>query len=138
MADTIKKAEYCYATVDDKAGEGARVLDALRQAGLSLLAFHAFPVGGGKSQLDFVAADPARLDDPARKAGVTLSAKKTVFLIDGQDRAGALAEVLGKLASARINVTAVDAVCSGGGRFGALLWVKPGDVEKAAQALGAR
>ncbi len=137
MADTVKKAEYYYATVDDKAGEGARLLDALRAGGVNLLAFHAFPAGGGQAQLDFVAQDAGKLASAAKQAGVTLSASKPVFLIEGQDRPGAIAEILGKLAAARINVTAADAVTSGGGRFGALLWVKPGDFEKAAAALGA-
>jgi hypothetical protein len=44
---------------------------------------------------------------------------------------------MGKLADAKINVTAIDAVSAGGGRYGAILWVKPKDVVKAAQALGA-
>ena len=42
------------------------------------------------------------------------------------------------LADAKINVTAVDAVCAGQGRYGALLWVKAPDVRKAAKALGVR
>jgi len=138
MADSIKKADYCYATLDDKPGEGARILDALKKAGVNLIAVHAFPTGGGKAQLDLVAPDMGKLTAAAEKAGVRLSAKKTVLLMDGQDRPGAIAEILGKLASAEINVTAVDAVTAGGGRFGGLLWVKPGDVEKAAQALGAK
>ena len=137
MADTIKKMEYCYATVEDKAGEGARVLDAFRKAGLNLVAFHAFPVGGGKSQLDLVAQDAGKLTGAAEKAGVRLSGRKSVFLIEGQDRPGAIADILGKLGAAKINVTAVDAVCSGSGRFGALLWVNPAEVEQAARALGA-
>ena len=137
MADTIKRMEYCYATVDDKAGEGARVLDALKKAGLNLVAFHAFPVGGGKSQLDLVAQDAGKLTGAAEKAGVRLSGRKSVFLIEGQDRPGAIADILGKLGAAKINVTAVDAVCSGSGRFGALLWVNPAEVEQAARALGA-
>jgi hypothetical protein len=138
MADTIKKMEYCYATVDDQAGEGARVLDALKQAGVNLVAIHAFPVGGRKSQLDLVAQDAGKLTAAAANAGVRLSGRKTVFLIEGQDRPGAIAEILGKLGAAKVNVTALDAVCSGGGRFGGLLWVNPADVEKAAGALGAK
>jgi hypothetical protein len=138
MADTIKKVEYCYATVDDRPGEGARVLDSLKKGGVNLLAFHAFPTGGGKAQLDFVAQDAAKLAGAADKAGIKVSARKTVFWIDGQDRPGALAEILAKLSAAKINATAVDAVCSSGGRFGALLWVKPGDIEKAASALEAK
>ncbi len=45
---------------------------------------------------------------------------------------------LDKLADARINVVATDAVTAGKGRYGAILWVKPKDVAKAARVLGAR
>jgi len=48
-----------------------------------------------------------------------------------------VAEVLKRLADAKINVTALDAVCTGGGRYGAILWVKPASFEAAAKALGA-
>ena len=41
------------------------------------------------------------------------------------------------LGDAKINVTAVDAVCAGAGRYGAILWVAPRDVTRAAKALGA-
>jgi len=50
---------------------------------------------------------------------------------------GALAGVLGRLASAKVNVTAVTGLCAGMGRYGAILWVKARDVNKAAGALGA-
>ncbi len=38
---------------------------------------------------------------------------------------GAVAELHRKLAEAKINVTAIDAVCAGAGRYGAILWVAP-------------
>jgi hypothetical protein len=38
---------------------------------------------------------------------------------------------------AKINVTAMDAVASGSGRYTAILWVKARDVKKAAGVLGA-
>ena len=41
------------------------------------------------------------------------------------------------LADVGINVTAIDAVGAGAGRYGAILWVKPRDVNKAAKTLGA-
>jgi len=46
--------------------------------------------------------------------------------------------VLQKLSDARINLTAMDAVTSGDGRFGAIFWVKPKAVAKAARVLGAK
>lgn len=136
MAETIRKVSYSYATIPDKPGEGVRVLRALKQAGINLLAVHAFP-SARKSQIDLIAQDGAALAAAAKGAEIKLSKPKTAFLIDGDDRAGALADVLARLATAKLNVTAVTGVCAGMGRYGAILWVKPGDVNKAAAALGA-
>ena len=49
-----------------------------------------------------------------------------------------MTRVLDKLAAAKINVIAIDAIGSGKGRFGAIFWVKPKAVAKAAKALGAK
>jgi hypothetical protein len=49
---------------------------------------------------------------------------------------GAIAELLERLGTAKINVTAIDAV-SVDGRYGAIFWVAPKDVKKAAALLGA-
>ncbi len=136
MPDTIRKVDYYYATVPNKPGEGARVLSRLRDAGVNLFAFSGFP-SGRRSQLDFLPVDPVAFTAAARNAKIKLSPKKIAFLIDGEDRVGAIAEILGKLAAAKVNVTAVDAACAGGGRYGAILWVKPRDVRKAATVLGA-
>ncbi len=62
---------------------------------------------------------------------------KSCFVVLGDDRVGAVADVLGRLVDARINVTAADAVSAGMGRFAVLIFVKPGAVKKAAAALGA-
>jgi len=136
MAETIRRVEYFYVMAPDKAGEGARALQVLREAGVNLLAFSGFPVGK-RAQLDFVPQDPAAFRAAARKAKWKVVGPKTAFLIEGDDRTGVCAELLGKLAAARINVTATDAVVAGGGRFGAIMWVKPRDVNKAAKVLGA-
>lgn len=136
MATTVRKVGYFHASVTDKAGEGARVLSTLRDGGINLLAFHAFPTGGGQSQLDFVPDDERGFQEAAKKAGVEISGRKTVFLVDGDDRPGAIAELLQKLGSAGANVTAMDAV-KAGQRYGALIWVKSADADKAGKALGA-
>ena len=136
MADTTRVVDYYYVEVKDKPGEGAKALDALRAAGVNLMAFHAFPKGR-RSQLDFVPSDGAQLKAAAKQARFKLTGPKKVFLIEGDDRVGAAADIMGKLGKAKVNVTAMDAVCVGPGRFGSLLWVKPRDVKKAAKALGA-
>ncbi|MFQ5882283.1 MAG: hypothetical protein ACE5I9_07400 [Candidatus Methylomirabilales bacterium] len=135
MADTIRRVEYYYIQVPDKSGEGAKVLAMLKGAGINLLAFSGFPQGR-RAQLDFIPEDPAAFIRVARKAKWKLSPKKTGFLVQGGDRVGAVAAFLGRLARAKINVTAVDAVSAGAGRYGAIFWVKPRDVNRAARALG--
>ncbi len=135
MADVIRKIDYFKASIPDRAGEGARILSALCDAGADLLAFTGFP-RGRKAQVDFVPADAVAFRKAARKAGLSLT-KKTAFLVQGTDRPGAMADIAATLAAAGVNITAVDAVAAGGGRYGAILWVKPADVRKAARALGA-
>ena len=136
MAETVRKVDYFYIEAPNKPGEGAKVLSMLRDAGVNLLAFSGFPQGR-KAQIDFIPEDAAAFKVAAKKARLKLSAKKTGFLIQGEDRPGVVADVMGKLAAVNVNVTAIDAVSAGEGRYGAILWVKPADVRKAASALGA-
>jgi len=136
MADVIRKVDYYKAQVQNKAGEGARILSALRGEGINLLFFTGFP-RGRKTQLDFVPEDGPAFRKAARKAGLAVT-KNTAFLAQGQDSPGVIAEIVSKLADARVNITALDAVAAGGDRYGAILWVKPADVRKAAKALGAK
>ncbi|NIO17692.1 MAG: hypothetical protein GTN70_12070 [Deltaproteobacteria bacterium] len=136
MADTIKKVDYYKIETANRAGEGARILGALKEAGVNLIAFTGFP-RGRRTQLDFIPEDGAAFRKAMKKAGVAASKKKTGFLVQGRDKVGAIADILAKLADAGINVTALNAVTAGKGRFGAILWVKPESVAKASRALGA-
>jgi hypothetical protein len=137
MADTVQGVDYYYVTVPDVPGEGQRILSALKDSGVNLHAFLGFPLGGGQSQLDLVPEDPAALREAAEQAGVALSEAKRAFLIQGDDRAGAVADTLAKLAGANVNLTAAAATGAGSGRYGMILWVAAGDYERAAHALGA-
>lgn len=135
MSDTVRKVDYFYVVLPDKPGEGAKVLSALAAEGINLLAFSAFP-SARKSQLDLVPEDSAAFKVAAKKLKLKLSPRKAGFLLQGDDRVGAMNETLDKLASAKINVTAMDAIASGSGRYGAIFWVKPEAVARAAKALG--
>jgi hypothetical protein len=135
MADSISQVDYFYVTAPDKPGEAARMLAQLKQAGVNLLAFSGFPQGE-QAQLDFIPADSTAFQAVAKQAKWKLVGPKKGFLVQGDDRVGAVADLLKRLADAKINVTATDAVCAGGGRYGVMLWVKPGDLKRAAQALG--
>jgi hypothetical protein len=138
MADPIRKINYTYLLVAHRPGKGVEVLGALREAGINLLAFSAFPAGSGKAQVDLVTDDLPGLRRIARRNAWRLKAVKRGFLVQGEDRVGALHRLLEKLAAAKINATAADAVTAGRGRYGMILWVKPKDFSRAARALGAR
>ncbi len=137
MADTVRRVEYYYVTVPNTPAEGQRILSALKDSGVNLLAFLGFPLGGGQSQIDLVPEDPARLREAAERAGITLSETKRAFLIQGDDRLGAVADTTAKLAQADINLTAAAATGAGAGRYGMIVWVAAADYERAAEALGA-
>jgi hypothetical protein len=136
MPETVRGVPYFYVDVPDKPGEAARILNVLKQENVNLLAFCGFP-HGRRAQLDFVPADAAAFKTAARSAKLKLVGPKTVFLIQADDRIGAGAEILEKLAQAKINVVSVQAVSAGSALYGALLWVEPRNVKKAAQLLGA-
>lgn len=137
MATTIRKIGYYSTKVSNRPGAGAKMLDALKLAGVNLLAFTGFPERGG-AQVDFIPDNDAAFRRAARKAGFKLSARKAVFLMQGDDRPGALTAAAAKLAAARINLIALDAVTAGKKRFGAIFWVKKKDVARAARLLNAR
>jgi hypothetical protein len=135
VADEVRRIDYYYVTVPDKPGEGSRILTALHKAGINLLGVSAFPHGARRSQLDLIPEDSATFMKASKSLGLKLSKKKSGFLIRGDDRPGAIAEITQKLAQAKINITSVQAFCAGSGRYGGMLWVKPTDLRKAAKAI---
>ena len=135
MPEEIRLVDYFYVEAPDKPGEAARALAQLKEAGVNLLAFSGFPKGR-RAQLDFIPEDPAAFKAAAKKAKWKTVGPKKGFLMQGEDRVGAMADLVSKLADAKINVTATDAVCAGAGRYGVILWVKPLDVKRAAKAFG--
>jgi len=135
MADAIRLVDYFYIELSDRPGEGARALGVLKEAGVHLNAFHAFPQGR-RAQLDFVPSDSGAFKAAARMAKWKITGPKKAFVIEGEDRTGALVDYFAKLGDAKINVTAASAIAAGAGRFGAILWVKQRDVKRATNVLG--
>jgi hypothetical protein len=132
----VRRIEYYYTEVPDRPGAGAKILNALKTARVKLTAYTGFPTTRGRAQLDFVPSNERAFLVAARKAGIKLVGPKTAFLIQGDDRVGAVADILSKLGQARLNVVAMNAIAAGKRRYGAILWVKPRNVTKAAEILG--
>jgi hypothetical protein len=136
MADIVRKVAYFALDIPNKPGEGARVLKALADGGVNLLAFSGFP-RNRKAQLDIIPEDVAVFKNAVKTAKIKTRPQKFGFLIQGDDRKGAVADLLKTLAEKKINVTAIDSVSAGAGSYAAILWVGTKDVGKAAKALGA-
>jgi len=134
---SIRRADYYTMKVSQRPGAGAKLLAAMKAAGVNLLAFTGFPSGGG-AQVDFIPQNSAKFRQAANKAGLRVSKRKTVFLVRGSDRVGALTGVLGKLASKKINLVALSAITAGNGRYGMIFWVKPKDIGRTSRLLRAR
>jgi hypothetical protein len=137
MSNTLRRVDYFYVMVPNRPGQGAKIMDGLAAEGVNLLAFSGFP-SGRKTQLDLMPEDSGKFRKAAKRQRLKVSKRKTGFLYHGDDRVGAMTKVLGRLGGAKINVVAIDAVTSGKGRFGAIFWVRPKAVAKAAKALGAK
>jgi len=137
MADRVRRVPYWYFEIPDQPGEGAKLFEKLRDQKVNLLHFTAFPMGGGRSQVDVVPEDQAAFAEAVKRAALRPVGPKEAFLVQGGDRPGASAEILRKLAAAKVNVTAANASVAQGGVFGMIVWVAPGDLAAAARALGA-
>ena len=136
MAEVVRCVEYYYTEVPDRPGEGARVLNALKAEDVNLIALNGFPTSTRRAQLDFVPSNERAFLAAARKAGIKLVGPKTAFLMQGDDRVGAVADIVSKFGRARLNVVAMNAIAAGKRRYGAILWVKSRNVAKAAKILG--
>ena len=135
MAEKVKIIEYFYATVNDRPGEGRRLLEHLSEKGVNLIAFNAFPIGIEISQLNLYPSNPEQLQSAAADANIDLIGPKQAILIQGDDRVGALHHHHLKLANAGINVHAATGFVIDPGKYGFLLWVDPKDVRKAEEVL---
>ena len=137
MAETIRRVEHYSAAISHKVGEGARVLGALHAAGINLIALWGYARAGGRATLEFIPENGAAFVAAAKAAKLKLSKKQIAFHVEGDDRPGAVADILAKLAAAKISIGALQAVCAGSGRYGAVIFLPQTSVGKAAKALGA-
>lgn len=136
MSARIRRVECYDATVEDVPGEGFRVLSMLEQAGVNLLAFQAVPVGPGQTRISIFADDGAVLSRVAEAAGMRLDGPQPAFLVQGDDKLGALAEFHRRIYDVDVNVLASWGVADGRGGYGYIVYVRPDRYEEAARGLG--
>lgn len=135
MAFQIRRVDYFYATVKDQPGEAYKLLSLLANLGINLLAITAVPFGPMNTQLTIFPEDTGKLLSEAQKADLKLDGPQPAFLVQGDEKLGALAEVHMKLYEANVNVYASSGVTDGKGSYGYIIYVRPDDYERAAMAL---
>ena len=131
----VNRVTYFMANLEDKPGELLKIMQDLKGKKIGLKGLWGFGTHSGKAQLFVIAKKAEKLRDIWKASGL-LAEEGTGFLISGEDQTGAMIQSLKTLAAGGVNVHAVDAIATKG-RFASFLWVKPEDVEKAAEALGA-
>jgi hypothetical protein len=137
MADTVRKVEYFSILVPNKPAQAFNVLSTLVSANVNLLACTGVQ-RGRRARIDVVPENPQQFRRVVRKAKLEFTPEKSGFLIQGKDRPGALAEHLRKLGDAGVNVTGIDSLSTGEGRWGAIVWVDESAARRAASLLKAR
>lgn len=135
MSYKIRKLNYYYAITQDKPGEAYKILSILADVGVNQLAFNAMQMGPERAQITLFPEDEALLLNVAKKAGLNLDGPYNAILVQGTDEMGALVEVHEKLHNANINIASSTAIADGSGSYGYLIYVRPDDYDKAADAL---
>lgn len=134
MPDTLTTVNYYSVMIANKTGEGAKLLTALKDAGVNLNGLWGYPIKGKNAIVDAVPEDGKAFLKAVKKLGLKAE-KKTAFLVAGEDRPGAVLEYMNKCAAAGLNVHACQAICAGAGRYGALLQFAADDLKKAKKVL---
>ncbi|MDJ0520788.1 MAG: hypothetical protein QNJ90_01800 [Planctomycetota bacterium] len=135
MAFTVRRSNYYYMSIKDEPGEGHRVLNSFAGLGVNLLAFTAIPLGPTRTQFALFPDDEGKLRHAAEQAGAPLDGPHPALLVQGDDELGVLANIHALLHQADVDVYASTAVTDGRGSFGYILYVQPGQYDRAAAAL---
>ncbi|MBI3679421.1 MAG: hypothetical protein HY235_03395 [Acidobacteria bacterium] len=135
MPLSVRTVEYFYARVEDKPGKAYELLAKLASEKINLLAFSAIPFGSGRAELTIFPDSSGYLQEAAKELGWTLSGPQHAFLIQGDDRLGAFADIHRQLLDARINIYASTGVTDGHGHYGYVIYVNEADFVAASRAL---
>lgn len=135
MPYKVRRVDYFYVTAMDQPGQAYQMLQQLAGLGVNMLAFAAIPIGPDTTQLALFPEDSHQLQSVAKRAGMTMVGPHNAFLVQGTDELGSLVEVHKMLYDARINIYSSNGVTDGYGHYGYVIYVRPEEYERAAEAL---
>lgn len=135
MAFRASKVEYFHANISGGSDEAYGTLTHVASLGANLLALVSVPMGPDMIRFTLFAENPRKLQSIARDAGLALDGPHEAVLVQGTDELGAIARVHERLREAGVDCYASSGVTDGQGYFGYILYVRPGEADRAAQAL---
>lgn len=132
MGHSIRQVTAVVLQLEDRVGVLHEVLCVLGDAGVNMLAIASQRRQG--TALMAIPEDVNAVRELARSRGVSLQSRQ-VFLIEGDDRVGALCEITRAIAEAGITIEDIAAL-SAAKRYAAVLTFADADLEVAGRALG--
>ncbi|HEY4485192.1 MAG TPA: hypothetical protein VI702_02555 [Nitrospiria bacterium] len=124
----VQRATFFLIATEDLPGQLARFSKKMSEDEINLSAVWSFGTGRGNAEIMAIPKDPYQFRVAARQEGWAFR-EGNCFHLTGEDRAGALADTLDRIAQEGINLHAVDAF-GFGSRYSAYLWCDERDVEK--------
>ena len=136
MVFTVRRIDYFYITLAESADIGYGVLADLAEQGVNLVAITAVPFGPERTQLTVFPNDTAQLQRTAQQVNIALDGPHPALIVQGDDEVGALVGIHEKLRDANVHVFASTGVADGRGGYGYIVYVRPEEFQRAAEALG--
>jgi len=131
---SVKRIAVHCVDIEDKPGSLQKLLTQSSMSGVDYLCFSAFSCSDNHSRVYVGAKDPKSFEDFAREAGIKIT-EATGFIVGGEDRVGAAANVLKRLAEKDIRgITGAAMVCDN--RYHLFVVVNAKDADRAQKALG--
>ncbi|MFQ5781320.1 MAG: hypothetical protein ACE5HN_11125 [Nitrospiria bacterium] len=124
----VERATYFIIDTEDRPGQLARFSKRMAEMEINLAGIWSFGTGRGNAEIIAIPREPHTFKKVIREAGWTFR-EGSCFHMTGEDRAGALADTLDRVAQEGINLYAVDGM-GFEARYSAYVWCDEQDVEK--------
>ncbi|MGD1042771.1 MAG: hypothetical protein ABR913_06855 [Sedimentisphaerales bacterium] len=131
---SVKRIAVHCVDIEDKPGSLQKFLTQSSLSGVDYLCLSAFSCSDNRSRVYVSAKDPKSFEAFAKEAGIKIT-EATGFIVGGEDRAGAAANVLKGLAEKDIRgIAGAAMVCDN--RYHLFVVVNAKDADRAQKALG--